>query len=661
LVIQACGSGSTKHTARAEDGGAGGEAGQGGEPAKGGTESTAGMHAGGEPPVVVPMSGAGGVPEPVTGGGGEGGSGVVVVPPVPELLFVAKAGAVGLAGTGVSAQSATNPQNSIYGTKTGSRDTVDGTNEVVVTGATLGLDPADKILSFTELQAEPENPVYLYSLADGGEGAPSTRSANEWWITGANQGDVYSSDGSATFRYLGEGGDQYGYNALVATESSIGLLGQHDGIPDDLGALLARDANRPLGELYFTVSSDSVGAVDGGVAAVDPMERSCTVFKSKRDGKSSVAFSCNDLGLAPGDTIDGLLVYGAAAPSKVVFSVAAGSVGAAGSALKTLSDALDSVGAYLFQSAGTATNTVLKQPFELGMRNMDADEIDGLTVIDGPKPLSAVKTGTSCDITFDVFDAAQGNILTVSGVTNIGTNVLVVLGQNATSDRAVAYDATTCKNLQAVDLPLNFIQAWNLAIAPAAGWSSKTPLTNVQYLSVATNMDNTEANLQVFDAAGVMQKAYGLGPDFPINPGLNALLHDPNNDRLFILTNGYRYSSNYNQILWQTAMPGAQTTSLSATGKQLALPCGTNTNVRGVDAQGNVYLAEPQGTGSGWESYAVCTFSPGGELLSRPYSWPNHGNTQTLGFIAGLGPHVLFNSNGNAPPSGIQRDTPPSP
>lgn len=660
LVVQACGSDSGKHAVQAEEGGAGGETGVAGEPGKGGSENFAGMPAGGEAPVVVPMSGAGGVPEPVTGGGGEAGTPVVVVPPDPQLLFVAKAGAVGLAGTGVAAQSATNPQNSIYATQTGSQARVDGTNEVVVTGTSLGLDPADKILSFTELQAEPANPVYLYSLADGGEGAPSTRSANEWWITGANQGDVYSSDGTSTFRYLGEGGDQYGYNALVATERSIGLLGEHDGIPDDLGALLARDANQPLGELYFTVSSDSVGAVDGGVAGVDPMERSCTVFRSKRDGKSSVAFSCNDLGLALGDTIDGLLVYGATKPSKVVFSVTSGSVGVVGSAVKAAADALVNVGGRLFQSAGDATNTLLKQPVELGMRETDADEIDGLTVVDGPNPPSAVKTGTSCDITFDVFDAAQGNVVTVSGVTNIGTNVLVVLGQNATSDRAVAYDATTCKNLQAVDLPLNFIQAWNLAIAPTTDWSSKTPLTNVQYLNVVTNVDNTEANLQVFDAAGVLQKAYGLGPDFPINPGLNALLHDPNNDRLFILTNGYRYNSNYNQILWQTAMPGAQTTSLSATGHQLALPCGTNTNVRGVDAQGNVYLAEPQGTGA-WESYAVCTFSPGGELLSPPYSWPNHANTQTLGFIVGLGPHVLLHSNGNAAPSGIQRDTHSSP
>ncbi|HVY26630.1 MAG TPA: hypothetical protein VHB79_08745 [Polyangiaceae bacterium] len=662
LVIQACGSGSGKHTARPEEeGGAGGEAGQAGEPAKGGTESMAGMPAGGEPPAVVPMSGAGGVPEPIAGGGGEGGSGVVIVPPVPELLFTAKAGAVGLAGTGVAAQSATNPQNSIYSTKTSSRDAVDGTNEVVVTGTSLGLDPADKLLSFTELQAEPQNPVYLFSVADGGEGAPSTRSANEWWITGANQGDVYSSDGSTTFRYTGESGDQYGYNALVATERSIGLLGEHDGLPDDLGAMLARDANQPLGELYFTVSGDSVGALDGGVASVDPMERSCTVFKSKRDGKSSVAFTCDDLGLAPGDAIDGLVVYGTTSPTKVVFSVANGAIGAVGSAVKTTSDALANVGGYLFQSAGDTTNTVLKQPLELGMRDTYADEIDGLTVIDGPKAATPVKTGTSCDITYDLFNAAQGNVLTVSGVTNIGTNVLVVLGQNATSDRAVAYDATTCVNLQAVDLPLNFIQAWNLAIAPAAGWSSKKPLSNVQYLSVAPNMDSTEANLQVFDAAGVLQKAYGLGPDFPINPELNALLHDANNDRLFIFTNGYNYYNNYNQILWQTAMPGAQTTSLSPTGKQLALPCGTNTNVRGVDALGNVYLAEPQGTGSGWDSYAVCTYSPGGELLSPPYSWDNHGNAENRGFIVGQGAHVLFYSNYNSGPSGIQRDTHPSP
>jgi len=616
----------------------------------------AGMPAGGEPPVVVPMSGAGGMPEPVTGGGGEGGSGVVIVPPVPELLFVAKAGAVGLAGTGVSAQSATNPQNSIYSTRTGSQAPVDGTNETVVSGSSLGLDPADKILSFTELQPEPQNPVYLFSLADGGEGSPSTRIYNEYWSNGADQGDVYSSDGSTTFRYRGEGGDDYGYNALVATEASIGLLGVHDGIPDDLGALLARDANRPLGELYFTVSNDSVGAVDGGIAGVDATERGCTIFKSKLDGKSSVAFTCADLGLAAGDQIDGLLVYGATTPSKLAFSVTGASQGVLDSAVKTAADAFADVGAYLFESAGKGTNTVLKQPHELGLGDVVSDEIDGLTVIDRPKPV-AVNTGTDCNITFDLFNAAQGNIVTISGVTNIGSNVLVVLGQNATNDRAVAYDATTCESLQAVDLPLNFIQGWNLAIAPVAGWSSKTPLSNVQYLSVAPNVDSTEANLQAFDAAGVLQKTYGLGPNFPINPALYALLHDPNNERLFIFTGGGHY---YNQMLWQTAMPGAQTTSLTPTSSELALPCSTNSNVRGLDAQGNVFLAEPQGSGT-WESYAVCTYGPSGELLSPPYSWPSHGNYENRGFIVGQGAHVLFHSNFNVGPSGIQRDTHPSP
>src|SRR5258706_11924408 len=105
---------------------------------------------------------------------------------------------------------------------------------------------------------------------------------------------------------------------MLATEVSLGLLGPNDARPDDLAGMLARDGNLPLSELYLTVSNDSVGAVDGGVASVDATERGCTIFKSALDGKSSVAFTCQQLGLIAGDQIDGLLVYGTAAPNKLV-------------------------------------------------------------------------------------------------------------------------------------------------------------------------------------------------------------------------------------------------------------------------------------------------------------------------------------------------------
>jgi hypothetical protein len=293
LITQACGSDPGKRHNQGAEGGAGGEA-AGGEPAApGGNQNTAGT---------LPLAGKGGMlgmaglpeggaagtpPAAMAGAGGEAGA-PVVIPPDPELLFTVKPNAGGLVDSAVSGK--TNPENFIYSSRTGSQDKVDGTNTVAITGADLGLADTDQIVSFTALQVEPTNPTYLFSVADGSEGAPPSRVYAEYWsnTNQQNYADVYFSDGSTSFRYLGEGGDEYGYNGLLAHERSLGLSDDSGEKHDDLTGLLPHDANKPLTELYFIVTPDAVGAQDSAVATMNGIERGCSIFKSKLDGKNEL-------------------------------------------------------------------------------------------------------------------------------------------------------------------------------------------------------------------------------------------------------------------------------------------------------------------------------------------------------------------------------------
>ncbi|HEX2872560.1 MAG TPA: hypothetical protein VHP33_14925, partial [Polyangiaceae bacterium] len=240
LVVQACGSDDgKKKVLSGADGGAGGEA---GGPDMG--QDAAG--AAGTPPVndggtggVVDVGNTGGVggteepPIPVAGAGGE-----APLPPNPELLFSVKYGARGLADTAISTQGS--PENFIYTTSTASQDAVDGTNAVKVTGAALGLAETDAIVAFAEEQVEPKNPMYLFTLADGSEGASGTRSYESYRSNNTEEGNLYYSEGEVLFDY-GNGESNYyeGYNGLSASQVSLGLTTGEgiDANPDDLRGL----------------------------------------------------------------------------------------------------------------------------------------------------------------------------------------------------------------------------------------------------------------------------------------------------------------------------------------------------------------------------------------------------------------------------------------
>jgi len=640
LAAQACGSDDgKKNSQRDGDAGQAGEAGSpqvnaGGSsegspepPIEGGTagapvEVTGGM--GGVPEVEVP-GGAGGQPSP---------------PPEPELLFTIKGqgGTPGLPGTAVNA--AQHPQNVIYTSSTGSQDRVNGTNEVKVTGVDLGLLETDPIVSFALLQPEPAKPLFLFSVTDGTEGADQSRvdrsyhSAFEGYDEQAN---LYYSEGKQSTRYVGEGGDEYGYNAMLATEASLGLVGgEPDGpSPDDLIGLAVHDKRLPLGDIYFTVASYAAGAVDSAVATVPENERACTVFKSASDGTNSVAFSCADLGLIPNDEIDGLAVWGDDAPTQVIFSVTTGSQGSEASAVETVALTPAGAGATLFNSAGDGSNAVLKSDRDLGLGERylgEYDDIDGFTVVDAPATRNVAHAG-SCVLAYDPY--VDGGFTSLRGVIHVGPNALVLFGQTSTqTNKLLAYNATTCGLLQEKDMPIGFEEPRTMAIVPLAGWSPAKPFDNVEYLGVTNANTGIEKAITRYDAAGTFVASFPIVDSY-YGWNISALVHEPVSDRLYMLVDSYRYAS-----LFVMPRPNAADTELDATYRDLTTPCANETGITGTDAAGNLYLTKLQASGT---DFRVCAFTPGAELLPLPYSWSAEAVTSTpYGFIAPNGSHFVL-------------------
>jgi hypothetical protein len=658
LAAQACGSDDGKKNARSGEAGMGGEAGQAPEPAAGGSSAgeaplpAAGMSGNGSE-----AGGAGGQ-APVDPSGGAGGEPVVVLPD-PEVLFSVKPGALGLDETGVS--TTTNVQNAIYSSKTGKQEAVDGTNAVKISGESLGLAATDQIVAFAILQAAPKSPQYLISIADDvngfGAGAYTTRADASYYGEGrAEEGDIYYSDGIKSFRDQGEGGDNYGYNAMLATEVSLGLSpGNADNLaPDDLTGLAVHDANQAITELYFVVNSAALGADDTAVATADPTERGCTVFKSALDGNNSVAFSCSDLGLLPSaadpDQIDALAIYGATTPTTVVFSVTSSSQGAVESEVEAVRQNGAAVGATLFQTSGNGQNAVLKTASELGLYdsiNTTDSELDGLAVIDAPNG-KATSSG-SCNLTYDPFDAVSGGELTnFYGVSHIGDNVLVIAGSvlNAGA-RLIAYDATTCAFLKQVDLPIAFAYTTETTIIPLAGWTQAKPFEKVEYLRLETF--NSQKVLVRYDASGTFVQNFPItGTDY-YDQG-EALVYEPINDRVYVVM--YQYYANFTRTIRVVPRPDETVTTIDVPAYYRTHPCGYEHELIGTDPAGNLKLGTvPYSDGS---DYRVCTFTPTGELLPAPYFWTIDGDVDSQeGFFASDGSHFLLHQN----PYGIERGT----
>lgn len=657
LAAQACGSDDGKKNARnAGDAGMGGEAGQSTEPSAGGSSAGEGpLPVAGMSGNATEMGGAGGQApvEPMAGAGGE----PVVVLPDPEVLFSVKPGAIGLDETGIRGE--TNVQNVIYSSKTGQQGLIDGTNAVKITGASLGLAETDQIVAFALLQPTPKNPHYLISVADDingfSAGSYTTRIDASYYGEGqAEEGDIYYSDGIQSFRDQGEGGDDYGYNAMLATEVSLGLNpGNGDNIgPDDLTGLAIHDANQAITELYFAVSSAAVGADETGVATTDVTERGCTVFKSALDGSNTVAFSCADLGLLPSaanpDQIDALAVYGTSKPATVVFSVTSGSQGAVGSAVEDVRLAVTGIGSTLFQSTGDNENEVLKAPRDLGLLETAEAELDGLAVID--RANGAASNVGSCNMTYDPFDAVNGGgLANVYGTSHIGDDVLVIAGDVLNlGGRLLAYDAKTCAFLGQIDLPTTFSYTSQTAIIPLAGWTAAKPFEKVEYFRVET-LGGTMALVR-YDVTGTFVQSFPVtDSDYYDTP--EALVYEPLKDRFYLVLNQYYYSE-FGRRIHVFQRPDETVTSIDVPARFRTHPCGYEHELIGTDPAGNLKIGTLPVTGS--SDYRVCTFTPGGELLPAPYFWTISGDVDSQeGFFASDGSHYLVHQN----PYGIERGT----
>ena len=637
LVAQACGGGDgKKRVQNAGDGGAAGEAG-----------ADFGMDAAGAAGTPVNDGGTGGVPDvggtggvPATGGVGgsdeppipmAGAGGEAPLPPKPELLFTVKYGANGLADTALSKQA--NPENSIYTTDTASQDETDGTNAVKVTGASLGLAETDAIVAFAEEQVEPTNPMFLFTIADGSEGAYDTRTYQAY-NEGQEEGKLYYSDGIPLYDGP-EGNNTLGYNGLSATEESLGLndASDIDANPDDLRGLSVHDANKPLEELYFAVYTDAAGVADSGVDLVDSDHKGCTLFKSSLDGTNSVAFTCEQLGLATTDQIDGLAVFKGANGPKIIFSVTSASQGATGSGVAAVLDEEFTVGATLFTSTGAGTNSVYLSGRSLGLdENRYAnDDIDGLAIIDQP-PVGGSNSDT-CELTYDPYDAAEGGLLIVNGTAAVGNNVMVLFGptDQAGSARLLAYNATTCQFLQQVDLPGEFADPPPTAIVPLTGWAANKPLDKVEYYQAI--QDGYAVGLRRFDAAGEVDTTIAISNSYYTSP--YGLYYEPGADELNVITT---YNSG---SVFTFKRPAADTTTLEPAYRILTDPCKSQANVGGVDSDGSLYLARSQEVDT---HFRVCGFRPDGEMLPAPYSWSSEVGSYLGGFIVPGGAHFLLHS-----------------
>ncbi len=646
LVVQACGS--KDASIKAPDSGDAGQAGAavGGEPstASGGSSTTVGGRPdGGSPDGGSPVGGS-----PTDTGGDAGAAGEPSTRPRLELLF-SVLGDGGLPGTDVAGHTA--PHNTIFSSSTASQARLAGTNQVKVLGETLGLAARDPIMAFTLLSPEPENPMYVFSMGGGSEGGLSTRVALSESNGSTEEGDVYFSDGVPSYRARDEGGDQYGYNGLLAHQSSLGLANGSEGAGDNLTGLSIRDARVPLSEIYFTVGPASLGAPDSAVEAALDAERGCTVFRSELDGTNSVAFSCQDLGLVAGDQIDALLVYGEGAPSKVTFSVTYGAQGAAGSALAAAVLANSATGATLFQSTGAASNTLFKAASDLGLGNLNTDELDALAVFDAPPPTVAHEA--TCNLAFDPFDVAEGGLNYAGGASHIGPNVMVVFGGITGGARQIAYDATTCELVQQKDLPNDFGTATAHAIAPLAGWSAAAPLDKVEHLR-ADNGGQSQKLIRRYDAAGVFIDQLPISSSkVTASDYVAALVHEPIGNQLYLLLSSTGSVRNFRLAV--LPRPDGVLTSVDPTVIDLATPCsGFRANFTGTDALGNLYLGHGQPTAA---SVRVCGFTPTGELLTS-YVWTPQGPAdanEQYGFLVPGGSHFLLSTTAGKGPSALER------
>jgi hypothetical protein len=345
-----------------------------------------------------------------------------------------------------------------------------------------------------------------------------------------------------------------------------------------------------------------------------------------------VAFTCTELGLLPGDTIDALALISEEGNLDVLFSVSTSSVGAAGSAVEGL-NLERSLGATIFASSGDGANRIQIAARQLGLAEWnDDDDVDGLTLIDAPQP--SVVHAASCTLATDPFAADPGGGLQyVYRTLSLPPSVMVLVGEvDELTTRALAYDVSTCAELGRQDLPPEFA-GWGLAVIPQAGWSATKPLEKVDYLRVVDADDASTRVLRSYDAAGQFVSELPIS-SMLLGSYVYSMVHDPAHGQLFVFTNG----NGYNDRIDVLPLPSEGTTQIEGKAGYTTLPCATGEAVTGVDAAGNVYLAQYQLDDV---TFRVCGFTPSGELLPAPYTWTTQSGGNNGFIVPGSGYYML--------------------
>ncbi|MGE3675057.1 MAG: hypothetical protein AB7K71_35645, partial [Polyangiaceae bacterium] len=467
----------TKNKQAAPDAGAdgsitaGGNAGTAGS-SMGGTGATGGVGGTGG-------TGAAGGSAGSAGTGGTGGTGLTL----PSPLF--SVGRQHYGATGSAVESSSDAQSGVFHPDNPGLGT--GSNTLAVTPTQLGLLETDNVDAFSVLRAPPNYPVFYFSVEAGSRGGANTqleqRAPNEG--IGA---EVYFSDGVGSHTSVTEGGEDVGYNAAYYLRDSLGLVALSEDVTqqDDVNALELEVGSAQ--EVYFSVDASSVGASGTAVEGTAANERGCTIYRSALDGTNEVVYSCAQLGLAPGDDLDALVVDGVGAPQGVAFSVAPGSKGVSGSAVAE-QDALDEVPGDIFGSDGSGTNTLLIDEVALGLQN--TDNLNALSFREGP---SAPRYSyvTSCDLNPSPLAYVEGPGTLDQVVQISGSTVLIISNVNGLQ-RLSAYDAATCAQIGS-NLEFDNYLPSPVFVQTLAGWSAANPLSNIQLWSLEIGTGSLRLN-----------------------------------------------------------------------------------------------------------------------------------------------------------------------
>jgi hypothetical protein len=645
IAAASCSDDQTKKVPSVGAAGAAGAAGEAGASESGGSGGSAGSGK-----IVGPNVSAGAAGTPESGGAG-GAVGQGGAPPIDDgsfILFTVDAAALGLSGSALA--SVENPQSKIFASGTFTGETVKGgTNELRVSGARLGIADTDAIDAFAAVQPTPVTPLYWFSVkpeADG-EGVSPTRLS---FSSAAHEaaGDVYFSDGTLSYRNLGEGSDLLGYNALVADEQSLGL----QPLPEDriyahednlTGVQLVADGIMPS-ELYFSVGPGSTGLDGSAVAATAEADRACTIFKSELEGTNTVAFTCADLGLATNSDVTGLVLYGVRAPTDVLFTISSTSSGLAETAVASATPIANNI----FESPLDGTNTLRVDGPSLGLNS--TDEIDALTAVDQSPDSYAY--GATCALSPSPLgtDSPDGaNLANFGSARGLGDHLLFIQGPTATppasagpaaTDNVAVYNLKTCAFIAKTTIPTGIIANTTWAPVPLAGWSESAPLANLEYW----NLGPDGSYVDRLDATGTVLKSFPL-IGVPVGIAAISLMYEPMRDHFYGVLTSEDSSLDYTRIYFpRPAATLANGTGLNALVTPLYHPCSYGPALSGTDQRGNSVFTQIQ---RGSTEERVCSFTPGGEFDTLPSNWTLQTETADVGvLVPGTAFYAIFPDNG---------------